>query len=891
MAKEDFDTYDNPATTIGWDAPAQTGDASSDADGEEGSQSEGAHCEPGSDSLLCLPRETDERSMQLRWWRSKKGRWTSSSEHEFVLDPAVVLDHELREVGHDYWSDGPDRCPSLAAPDAGVCPEDLDVARKLLALRDAKGQPCVEIIGADHIRKLRWQVSEDAIAMVCWWTTLVPEGFCAEDCGEDKCDHEKLQETVIKRVPQLKLLCGTWGRYERQPGLPDDSGAGRHYRWVENPTPPKRGYVWHRSAVGACAFIDFRGDVQGRPVLVTEGFKKGAVAWALGMPVVVLASVTQGGSGKTERVSDLLAGGHGRYELDIRILDMLDGARGLWAFDADIVTKESVRRSLAGSMVSAKLCVGVEPEFILFPQGDKTKGALDSFLLANKGEDPWDVLRPLVVSLNSLDSCGQWLRSLRGPDVVTVAWEYFRELRARKECAEDAEAALRAWVVKCVDAERARELLLPYDPKSLARNRRDRLQAHLTTKYVLVSLGPEASKVMTREGARLVKPVPNDNPDQAMERTCFRWWTEELGDEPEVVSFSYDVKRFKLRNAAQVVSPISRSDEDGLTRWIMPDAAQGPLPHTERILARLREIDAEGMEVPLTQESRDAALALIGGIFQLQASRQVAVCCGEGGNGKGTLAKLVASAFGGMSGGYSVAYAVGDGTFNSANKHWAVPLVGKYFCAILESKRSRLLEDERLRGLTGGDALPVDEKGGEQYNAPNTTRWWSNTNHMMEITSQRADLSRVFPLQFGDREDKGSITDSGFENGVMAELPHFMWACQEAYKRVCPKGGDVPLTPGLVRVRDQMVAAGEAELEAFASRHLVFQPEAVLKGTDVTDLMQYEAPRSWEKTQKQRFREYLTRRLGKLRNHRIGKDTVYGWKGARLKTGDERMGL
>ena len=315
MAKEDFDTYDNPATSIGWDAPAQEGDASSDAHREQGSQSDNGRCEPGNCPLLVLPRHADEGAMRLRWWQRKKGRWTSSSEHEFVLAPAVVLDHELREVGHDYWSDGPDRCPSLAAPDAGSCPEDLDMARRVLALRDAEGQPLVEIIGADRIRKLGWQVSEDAIAMVCWWKTLLPEGFCEEDCGEDKCDHEKRGETVIKRVPQLKLLCGTWGRYEKQPGLADDSGAGRHYRWTENPNPSKSRYVWHRNAVGACAFIDLRGDVQGRPVLVTEGFKKGAVAWAVGMPVVVLASVTQGGSGKAGRVLDLLAGGHGRYEL------------------------------------------------------------------------------------------------------------------------------------------------------------------------------------------------------------------------------------------------------------------------------------------------------------------------------------------------------------------------------------------------------------------------------------------------------------------------------------------------------------------------------------------------------------------------------------------------
>jgi hypothetical protein len=87
-----------------------------------------------------------------------------------------------------------------------------------------------------------------------------------------------------------------------------------------------------------------------------------------------------------------------------------------------------------------------------------------------------------------------------------------------------------------------------------------------------------------------------------------------------------------------------------------------------------------------------------------------------------------------------------------------------------------------------------------------------------------------------------------------------------------------------------MVTAGEAELEAFAERHLVFEPGAALLGIDLTTLLDHEAPRSWERNQKARFRNYLDRRSGSpVGTKRVkGVDkTFHGWLGVRLKFLDD----
>jgi len=769
----------------------------------------------------------------------------------------------------------------------GICPEDLDLAQGALALRDADGLPFIEILGADDLRVLHWNVSEDAIGMVSWFRTIMPAEECAQDCGFLDCEHRKTETIEIRRVPQLKLLNGDWGKYTKNPDDPgDESGYGRHFSWEpQRNAPEPEDYTFHRAGVGACAYADLRHPGDLGPIFVTEGMKKGLVGHLRGLSVVVLGSVSQGGTGKRGRLKDIISGGSGRYELETPVIKLLGDNEVIWAFDGDIVTKDSVRRQLAASMACVKIRIGVAPSFILFPPDKGTKSALDSILLTNKDKDAMEVLAPFQVRLDSTDNLGHWLAGDRAADVVAIAYEYFREMYSRGAMELDPDAALRSWLQKATNSDRAQELLAAYDPKVLDRKRRDALQAFLDEKYVLVQIGEGGASILMRDGPRLVKPIFEDDEQRALERECFHWWKGELGHEPDNVRYGHDVSRFKLRHRPEEVSPCSWPWEKGLTRWIMPEPRLGAFPATNKILGRLREIDENGEEVPLTEESRRATLAFFGGIFMREPSRQVGVLRGNGGDGKGTLARLVGSAFGGFDGSYSVAFAVGDQTFNPQNGHWAEPLVGKYLCVLFDTKRARILEDERMRTLTGGDSLSVNVKHGPQFNAPNRTRWLIIANVTMEITGLRADLSRVFPMLFAAREDE-LVTDGAFEKEVLSEVREFINACVLAYSKLCPKGGDVPLTPGIVRVRDQMVAAGEAELEAFAEGHLMFEPNAILKGTDLTRLLESGAPRSWERTQRQRFRDYLNRRLKVQgqKNHRIGDKFVTGWKGVRLKT-------
>jgi hypothetical protein len=845
-----------------------------------------------------LPRNPwDENALRYRWYMKKRARWDRYNyDTDFAVSAVAVLDHELRELEHDYWGEGPDKCPSMAPEDAGICPQDHRLAREMLALRDREGLPIIEILGVDDLRRLGWQVSEDAIGLVCWYRTEVPSGECVDDCGEPRCSDPKSTAPTIRRVAQMKLLTGKFGRWQKRPNdTPDDRGLGRHFEWVDKEIQPE-GYVWHRKSVGSCAWVDLTRDDKG-PVVLTEGLKKGLVAYLRNVSVIVLASVTQGGTGKDGRLADIIDGGSGRYELGQPILDLLKPhERAIWAYDGDVVAKPAVRKALADSMASATLKLGLDPEFVVFPVGEKTKGALDSVLLTSQRRSAWVVIDEHLVAVGSSVSMGRWLTGPRAEDVVDIVWTYLNELHRRDKRHHEASDGLGLLLGRVVDAERAKVLMAPYDEDALARRRRDQLQAHLDSKYVLVNVADGLTKVMLRDGSRLVRPVTDDTEQRAVERDCFSWWSLELGSEPSRVNFGEDVKRFQLRHRPEWVSPISRPGDTGLTRWIMPEPRPGAFPNTNQILGRLVELDETGKEVPLSDESRRCTLAFIGGIFAGEKSRQVGVARGDGGDGKGLLAKLVASAFGGLEGGYTVALAVADQMVKNDNRFWAHPLMGKYFCALLDCKRHRVLEDERMRMLTGGDALPVEVKGGDTFNAPNHTRWWINANVTLEITGQRADLSRVFPMLFKQREVE-LVTDAKFEAAVLAEIHEFMHACLEAYRAICPDGGDVPLTPGLQRVRNQMVGAGEAELEAFADKHLVFEKGAMMPGTDLTELIENEAPRSWEKSQKTRFRQYLERRLGhgagtcRLPDglkHR-GKDTFHGWTGVRRKTWKETI--
>lgn len=199
------------------------------------------------------------------------------------------------------------------------------------------------------------------------------------------------------------------------------------------------------------------------------------------------------------------------------------------------------------------------------------------------------------------------------------------------------------------------------------------------------------------------------------------------------------------------------------------DLTPGPTPVFDELFSRMT--------------NGKAVRAWIGSMFFLDSYDQQYVWLkGEGNDGKGSLITFLANVFG-PEGALSQEEAPG------ADKHWAVPWVGKRFVYFSDFDDYGAMRKGPLKILTGGGETLVRPFFGAGFSMKLPVKIMIASNRFPKTELDKADKRRLIFAEFSSFQVPG---DSGYQKFLEAEGGPFLASCIDVYKSY-PKGKAIPL--------------------------------------------------------------------------------------------------
>lgn len=264
------------------------------------------------------------------------------------------------------------------------------------------------------------------------------------------------------------------------------------------------------------------------------------------------------------------------------------------------------------------------------------------------------------------------------------------------------------------------------------------------------------------------------------------------------------------------------------------DPISGPMPLCDELFSRMT--------------NRMTVLAWIGSLFDPLADRQQYVYLyGQGGEGKGSLSRLLATIFG-----------AGAATLSAPpmrDKHWAWQYVNRRLIIFSDLVDQRALRGAELRSVVGGDAVTVDPKGGKPYTAELTCKLLVCSNEMPQLANNHADARRII---FAEMSRPKTVA-AGYEAALAAEAPMLIAEAIKAYRFLCPERGEIPV-PAHERLKiGAWAEASDDAFEAFFDEHFKIAKDGGITAGGLEDRLRQRWPRD---TDRNAWRVWLRRTHG-----------------------------
>jgi hypothetical protein len=300
------------------------------------------------------------------------------------------------------------------------------------------------------------------------------------------------------------------------------------------------------------------------------------------------------------------------------------------------------------------------------------------------------------------------------------------------------------------------------------------------------------------------------------------------------------------------ISPCGFKEEDGVFFHVFPSLDSGPYPAWNEFLKRL--------SAPKT------FCSIVGSIMDRNnRGRRVLWLTGTGNDGKSRALEAIKSFFG------PVAKNIDSNREVDKDRFWMAQFEGVRLGLVMDNKSPTLLQSGAIKGLTGGDALIVERKNKDPYEATNHCSVIIASNVEPQISDENSLLSRLVPITVAPLADT-SLQDDTWPKRLEKELPSFMGYCWRLYKASGVIIEDV--------VKEQLRDSVEVENHEFqilfdgyfslddGARTTSLQIEEVLLGT------------KWSHKKKQDFKRWLERQDGVSKgNMRIGTKVLKGFFG------------
>lgn len=308
--------------------------------------------------------------------------------------------------------------------------------------------------------------------------------------------------------------------------------------------------------------------------------------------------------------------------------------------------------------------------------------------------------------------------------------------------------------------------------------------------------------------------------ERKAEQAYFLWrgMTKPLVEEPALVKFK------------------SQDPDEYTFRRLPFDPAEGPIPAWKEFEDRLA--DAQVWR------------AFVWSIFEAKnEGRQTMWLTGEGEDGKSRVLKVLSDAMG------SNGCAALTGAALKEPRFLAATCYGKRLVVYADCKNPRFLMSEFLRNLSSGDAVAIERKGKDAFTGTLMAKVIVASNPMPEITSQKADLSRLILMPVAPSPVKDDAT---WPQRLVEELPAYLYACREAYGVLCPGHGKITLSAAMLDLVKERAEEFEDEFQVFFDRYYVKEEGASTSAGTVQD----DAKDTWNAKADQKlsdFKEWIVR--------------------------------
>jgi putative DNA primase/helicase len=241
---------------------------------------------------------------------------------------------------------------------------------------------------------------------------------------------------------------------------------------------------------------------------------------------------------------------------------------------------------------------------------------------------------------------------------------------------------------------------------------------------------------------------------------------------------------------------------------------QGNFPAWEEFLCRLSDADAFKAFVWSSFEPKNR-------------SRQYCWLHGsEGEDGKTAVLGVIVKVFGNAAAGVSNSH-VGK----NANQFVYSMIYGKRIVVYADCKNPNFGMSEFVRNVTSGDPVQIEFKGETGFSAPLYCKLFVGSNPQPTIGSENADQSRLILIRVAPSKNRD---DPEWPTRLEAELPAFLWACQESYVRLCPNHGKIRISAASEELKKSIAAEAEEQFADVFEKYFVAQPGGRLSASMMT---------------------------------------------------------
>ena len=265
----------------------------------------------------------------------------------------------------------------------------------------------------------------------------------------------------------------------------------------------------------------------------------------------------------------------------------------------------------------------------------------------------------------------------------------------------------------------------------------------------------------------------------------------------------------------------------------------------------------------------EALMAFIWSLFVLGADRQQYIwLCGEGGNGKTSLQRLLERLLGKA----CTEKRVGS---MHGNRFFTHSLIGKRLAIFSDTNSSTVVRSETVKEITGGGRIEVEPKGMSPYTINIDVKLMFISNNDPDISSKNADRRRLIMCKLLPLPE-GTVYDPDYVDLLWEEIPAILYRCKTVYESLGIRLGNIPDDSSIT---ESIATDSEIAFHSIFDQHLDLADDV----NEISYMQMYNSLRHSVKSNGIKFKdftEWLLREYS-LEVYTIGKRSIF--KGIVLK--------